>query len=59
MPCRKGPRYFPKDQLTDQPERILASEIIREKVLLMAGQEVPYATAVAVEEWNRNPSSLA
>ena len=50
----QGPRYFPKDQLSDQPERILASEIVREKVLMMAGQEVPYATAVAVEEWEQN-----
>src|SRR5579859_6733793 len=42
-----GPRYFPKDQITDQPERVLAGEIIREKVLMRAAQEVPYATAVA------------
>jgi GTPase len=47
----EGPRYFPKDQLTDQPERFLASEIIREKVLLKTGKEVPYAIAVIVERY--------
>ncbi|MEO6119331.1 MAG: GTPase Era [Terriglobales bacterium] len=46
-----GPRYFAKDQYTDQPERFLASEIIREKVLVAAGQEVPYATAVVIERF--------
>jgi len=47
----KGPRYFPEDQLTDQPERFIASEIIREKVLLRTGKEVPYATAVVIERY--------
>jgi GTP-binding protein Era len=47
----EGPRYFPEDQLTDQPERFLASEIIREKVLLKTGKELPYATAVIVERY--------
>jgi GTP-binding protein Era len=47
----EGPRYFPQDQLTDQPERFLASEIIREKVLLKTGKEVPYAIAVIVERY--------
>jgi GTPase len=47
----QSPPYFPEDQLTDQPERFLASEIIREKVLLQTGKEVPYATAVIVENF--------
>jgi GTP-binding protein Era len=51
----EGPRYFPKDQLTDQPERFLAAEIIREKVLLETGQEVPYASAVVVEQFEEEP----
>jgi GTP-binding protein Era len=51
----EGPRYFPKDQLTDQPERFLAAEIIREKVLLETGQEVPYASAVVVETFQEEP----
>ena len=47
----QGPRYFPNDQYTDQPMRFLASEIIREKVLVAAGQEVPYSTAVVIERF--------
>lgn len=50
-----APPYFPEDQLTDQPERFLASEIIREKVLLKTGKEVPYATAVIVERYEELP----
>ena len=51
----EGPRFFPKDQITDQPERFLAAEIIREKVLLLTGQEVPYAATVVVEQWEESP----
>lgn len=51
----EGPRYFPKDQLTDQPERFLVSELIREKVLLQTGEEVPYATAVIVDQFEESP----
>jgi len=47
----EGPRYFPEDQLTDQPERFIASEIIREKVLLKTGKEIPYATAVLIDRY--------
>jgi GTP-binding protein Era len=50
----EGPRYFPKDQVTDQPERFLAAEIVREKVLLETAQEVPYATTVVVERWKES-----
>jgi GTP-binding protein Era len=50
-----GPPLFPEDQLTDQPERFLAAEIIREKVLLKTGEEVPYATAVIVERYEELP----
>jgi len=46
-----GPRYFPEDQITDQPERFIASEIIREKVLLKTGKEIPYATAVLIDRY--------
>jgi GTP-binding protein Era len=53
-----SPPYFPEDQLTDQPERFLASEIIREKVLLKTGKEVPYATAVIVERYEDLPKLL-
>jgi GTP-binding protein Era len=47
----EGQRYFPKDQLTDQPERFLVAEMIREKILLLTGEEVPYATAVVIERY--------
>jgi len=47
----EGQRYFPRDQVTDQPERFLAAELIREKILLLTGEEVPYATAVVIERW--------
>lgn len=47
----EGQRYFPKGQLTDQPERFLAAEIVREKILMFTGEEVPYASAVVVERW--------
>jgi GTP-binding protein Era len=47
--------YFPEDQFTDQPERFIAAEIIREKVLLKTGKELPYATAVVVEKYEELP----
>ena len=46
-----GPRLFPEDMITDLPERFLASELIREKVFLLTREEIPYATAVAIEEF--------
>jgi GTP-binding protein Era len=51
----EGQRYFPKDQLTDQPERFLVAELIREKILLLTGEEVPYATAVVIEKYVEPP----
>lgn len=47
----QGPRYFPEDQLTDQPERFLAAEIVREKILEKTGREVPYAIAVLLDQY--------
>jgi len=51
-----GPRYYPEDQLTDQPERFVASELIREQVLRLLEQEVPHAVAVVVEEFKERPN---
>jgi GTP-binding protein Era len=48
---KEGPAYFPEDYVTDQPERFLAAELIREKVLLATRQEVPHSVAVAVDKW--------
>ena len=53
----EGQRYFPKDQLTDQPERFLVAELIREKILMLTGEEVPYATAIQIERYEE-PASL-
>jgi GTP-binding protein Era len=47
----EGQRYFPRGQFTDQPERFFVAEIIREKILMLTGEEVPYATAVVVERF--------
>jgi GTPase len=47
----QGPRYFPEDQITDQPVRFMVAEIIRQQVLLATSQEVPYATSVVIEEF--------
>lgn len=46
-----GQRYFAKDQFTDQPERFLVAELIRERILIETGEEVPYASAVVVERF--------
>ena len=47
----EGPRYFPEDQVTDQPMRFMVAEVIREQVLLETSEEVPYATTVLVEQF--------
>jgi GTPase len=47
----EGPKYFPADQYTDQPERFVAAEFIREKILMHTGQELPYATTVVVDKF--------
>ncbi len=46
-----GPKYFPDDIITDQPERFIASEIIREKVFLFTSKEIPYSVAVVIESF--------
>ncbi len=53
----EGKRYFPKDQVTDQPERFLVAELIREKILMLTGEEVPYSTAVVIETYEE-PKSM-
>src|SRR6266436_5742836 len=54
----EGARYFPEDQVTDQPERFLAAEIIREKAIQLMYHEVPYALAVVVEKYEEKPNLL-
>lgn len=48
--------FFPDDTLTDQPERVLAGEIIREKMLLLLDKEVPHGIAVSIEKMRERPS---
>jgi GTP-binding protein Era len=54
----EGEPYFPEDQVTDQPERFLAAEIIREKAIQVMYHEVPYALAVVVEKFEETPKLL-
>lgn len=51
----EGPRYFAEDELTDQPARFMAAEIIREQVLLATGEEVPHSTTVIIDEFEEKP----
>lgn len=46
-----GPRYYPEGEVTDQTERFVASEIIREKIFLLTREEIPYGTAVTIDEF--------
>lgn len=50
----EGPPYFPPDMVTDLPERFLAAEIIREKVIRLCSQEIPHAVAVTVDSFKEN-----
>ena len=54
----EGAPYFPEDQVTDQPERFLAAEIIREKAIQLMYHEVPYALAVFAEKFEETPKLL-
>ena len=48
-----GPQYFPEEQLSDLPERFFIAETIREKIMLVTQREVPYASAVVIEEFEK------
>jgi len=51
----EGPAYFPEDHVTDQPERFLAAELVREKVLRATRQEIPHSVSVMVDRWEETP----
>ncbi len=53
-----GPPLYPPDRLTESSERFIASEIIREKIFLLLKQEIPYGTAVRVEEYKEKEETL-
>jgi GTP-binding protein Era len=50
----KGPRYYPEDIPTDATERFIVAEIIREKIFLQTGQEIPYSTAVMIDDFKED-----
>lgn len=54
----EGPRYYPPDQITDQQERDIAAELIREQALHHLHQEVPHAVAVVIEEYTERSAKL-
>jgi GTP-binding protein Era len=51
----EGPAFFPKDELTDRPEKFFAGEIIREKIFQNYREEIPYATEVEIESFRDEP----
>lgn len=51
----EGPAYYPEDFLTDQPERFIVAELVREKIFHLTQQEVPYAVAVTIEKFSEDP----
>ncbi|MBU2701507.1 GTP-binding protein Era [Sporomusaceae bacterium BoRhaA] len=51
-----GPKYFPDDMITDQPERLIIAELIREKALHLTREEIPHAIAVDIEEIASRPN---
>jgi len=52
----EGPKYFPEDMITDQPERVLISEIIREKALLNLREEIPHGVGVEMLSFEAGPT---
>lgn len=54
----EGPQYYPEDMVTDQPERFIMAEIIREKVLQLTEEEIPHAVAVQIEELIERPGGI-
>jgi len=54
----EGPQYYPEDMITESPDRFLAAEVIREKVFLRTGEEIPYSAAVKVDEYKDHGDSL-
>ena len=52
----EGPQYYAEDEVTDQPERVVAAEFIREKIFRLTREEIPHSTAVEVEEMKTRPN---
>ncbi len=54
----EGPRFFPEDMVTDQPEAQIMAELIREQILHLTREEVPHAVAVQIEKVERRPNGV-
>ncbi|NLC06743.1 MAG: GTPase Era [Syntrophomonadaceae bacterium] len=54
----EGPYYYPTDMISDQPERFVMAELIREKVLLLTREEIPHSIAVEIEEIQPRPNEV-
>ena len=52
----EGPQYYPEDMVTDQPERLIVAELVREKALQLTRDEVPHAIAVDIDEMTTRPN---
>jgi len=55
----EGEWFFPEDAITDQPERVIVAEIIREKILRTCDEEIPHGTAVVIEEFKESPKLIS
>jgi GTP-binding protein Era len=55
---KPGPWHFPEDELTDQPERQIAAEVIREKLLRLLSEEIPHGIAVVIEKFEESPAII-
>lgn len=53
-----GPKYYPDDLVTDQVERFMVAELIREKIMMMTHEELPHAVAVEVVQWNERADGM-
>ena len=54
-----NPYFYPTDTLTDQPERVIAAEMVREAVFKLTSQEIPYSTAVTIDEYKEAPELVS
>ena len=54
----EGPKYYPDDQLTDRSERFFTSEMIREKILLLYSEEIPYSCEVVIDSFKEGKTNL-
>ena len=55
----EGDWFFPEDEITDQPERQIAAEIVREKMLRLLDDEIPHGVAVVIEEFTESPKMIS